>query len=246
MFNSDQAAVLGTPIYVSAAGTSTTPATLTATLVTSFNTWVNVRAQYFPNSYYVASGSSSVTVEEGPKPDFSISVSPSSSTVSPGGSTTYTVTTTRVGGFTGDVGLACTGAPAKTTCTELPTATDLYSNNSATSTVTVTTTAPSLLPPGPQDGPPPPGGFAFHEWWMALLLMTILGTLALASRRQRVPLLAGTILLAALAMSCGGGGGGGGSTTTTVPGTPAGTYTITVTGTSGNLSHKATMTMIVQ
>jgi hypothetical protein len=88
------------------------------------------------------------------------------------------------------------------------------------------------------------GRFAAHEWWIALLWLLMLGTLALAfsQRRRRLPLLAGDVLLAAIAMSCGGGGsiGGGGGTTKT-PGTPTGTYTLTVTGVSGTLSHKVNL-----
>jgi hypothetical protein len=59
----------------------------------------------------------------------------------------------------------------------------------------------------------------------------------------------GLFLLALLLTSCGGGGsnGGGGGSGGQQQGTAAGTYTITVTGTSGSLSHAApsTVTLVV-
>lgn len=42
-----------------------------------------------------------------------------------------------------------------------------------------------------------------------------------------------------------GCGGGGGTTTTTIPGTTAGTYTVTVTGTSGNITMTTPVTLTV-
>ena len=61
-----------------------------------------------------------------------------------------------------------------------------------------------------------------------------------------------SILLIALLLtipSCGGGssgGGGGGSGGPTDPGTRVGTYTVTVTATSGSLTHTATFQLVVQ
>jgi hypothetical protein len=49
------------------------------------------------------------------KPDFTIAASPSSQTVSPGGKTTYTVSVSRLNGFTGSVSLAVSGLPSGAT-----------------------------------------------------------------------------------------------------------------------------------
>jgi len=52
------------------------------------------------------------------------------------------------------------------------------------------------------------------------------------------------VLLTAALVACGGG-----SSTTTVPtnpGTPTGSYTVTVTGTSGSLSHGLNVSVTVQ
>ena len=177
-------------------------------------------------------------------PDFALAVASgtsSTASVSPGSAADYSLSVTPEGGFNQAVALSCSGAPARATCTVTPSSVTLNGTSAQNVKVTVTTTAASLVPPGPIGGPPGSGGFATHDWWIALLLMALL---ALAfERRRRVPLLAGAVLLAAIAVGCGGGGG---SVSTSSPGTPSGTYTLTVTGTSGNLTHQTTLTMTVQ
>lgn len=67
-------------------------------------------------------------------------------------------------------------------------------------------------------------------------------------RRQRVVavLFCITLLALGLCIACGGGTGSGGTGTGGQPGTPAGTYQITVSGASGALVHTTQITLIVQ
>jgi Zn-dependent metalloprotease len=73
-------------------------------------------------------------------PDFALSASPGSRTVLQGASTTYTVTETPSGGFTGAVTLAATGLPTG--------ATAAFSPNPTTGTSTLTVTTATTTPVG--------------------------------------------------------------------------------------------------
>ena len=81
-----------------------------------------------------------------PAADYSISVVPGSRTVVPGGGTTYTVTATPVGGFTGTISLSASGFSNDSTATFNPTTIVINDLSAKSSTLTVTTTA--ATPPG--------------------------------------------------------------------------------------------------
>jgi hypothetical protein len=55
--------------------------------------------------------STSVALTVAPRPDFAVTVSPASQSVRRGGSVTYSVTVTPLGGFTGSVTLTMSSAP---------------------------------------------------------------------------------------------------------------------------------------
>ncbi len=74
-----------------------------------------------------------------PPPDFTISASPPSQTVTRGGQTTYLLTITRTGGFTGAVTLSASGLPSRTTVVFNPNNT---TGNSSTMSVSTRSRTP--------------------------------------------------------------------------------------------------------
>jgi serine protease AprX len=78
-----------------------------------------------------------LTVQAGSPPDFSLSVTPSSQTVAPGGAVSYLVTITPSGGFAGVVSLSASGLPSGAFFTFNP------SPASTSSTMTIQTVASS-------------------------------------------------------------------------------------------------------
>jgi len=78
-----------------------------------------------------------------PKPDFSLTASPSSQTVVQGGSTSYTVTATPLNNFSGTVNLTVSGCPSNTTCTLNPMSLTLPPTGTSTLTVQTTNSTPT-------------------------------------------------------------------------------------------------------
>jgi hypothetical protein len=180
--------------------------------------------------------------------DFTIGVfTPATQTINAGQSTSYNFSVQPVGAsFPNAVNLSCSGAPVISVCSFTPNPVTPGSGAaSVVMKITTTSSSASLSPPWR-------GGAAlFYTLCLALPGLALLGT---AGRRRRhtrltVPVsVLALFLLALLLPSCGGGSnGGGGGGGGQQQGTQPGTYTITVTGTSGTLSHPApsTVTLIV-
>jgi hypothetical protein len=194
-----------------------------------------------------APGSPQTVALSGTGQDFALSTSgPASATVSPGQTATYTVVVTPSGGFNQTVDLTCSGAPAQSMCTVSSSVT-LDGVNPSTVTVSVVTNARAIGMTQRVHIPPISGAFGL---WLGLC--GILGFCMLAVPRRggggrRLQRVRGLVLICVLATglampACGGGGGSSGG------GTQAGTYTLTVTGTSSatKLTHKTSLTLVVQ
>jgi hypothetical protein len=120
-------------------------------------------------------------------------------------------------------------------------------NNPATASVSVTTTARSLVLPSSRAPPPFPGlELRLALPWLFLLLTLALLALSLQwhpDLRRRVWTGLGTIVVfAMLLVGCGGGS----SNSPLQRGTQAGSCSITITATSGSLSHSMTLHLTVQ
>jgi hypothetical protein len=200
-------------------------------------------------------------------PDYSVTASPASQSVTQGNSTTYTATVTPTGGFTGSVDLTVSGLPAGATGTFVPT--PLTSGNS-TLTVTTSSTTPTGSFPLTITGT---SGTTTHTASVTLVVTApVVGDFSVTASPASQTVTAGNgTSYTANATGSGGftgtvnftAGGlptgasasfnpasvsGSGSSTmsvTTTTSTPAGTYTVTITGTSGSLVHSTTVTLVV-
>lgn len=187
-----------------------------------------------------------VTLNVGP--DFDFNSATATQTVTAGSTATYTLNFNPdpVGSnFANAVTYTCsaTGFPNLSNCTFSPTSIAAGAGPTPV-TLSIQTTAPiaSLNPPA---GPWKPSGPLF-AFWLSLPAMGIVAMGAGSRTKKRwLAILGGGLLvlmmLGALS-ACGGGGGGHQSQ----PGTTLGTYTVTVSATSGTLTHTRTVMLTVQ
>ena len=168
-------------------------------------------------------------------PDYSVSASSSSVTVSAGQSGTSTITVSATHGFSGTIDLSChmSSSTAAMSCSLSPTSITLGgSTTSATAALTVSTTASSArrvhlgaLP-----------GVWFAGFGAATLGFVIVGFPGLRSRRSAT---LGLLLLMIVGLvGCGSGNPNNE--------TPAGVYTVTVTGSNGSTTRTTIVTVTVQ
>jgi uncharacterized protein (TIGR03118 family) len=163
-------------------------------------------------------------------PNFSLNLSAQSVTVAPGASANLMISASAVGGFNGQISLSCSAA-AGLTCAFNP---STISPGSSASSSTLTVSAASAAPTGGYGG-------------TAALLpgLGLFGTL-LTTRKRRpltrksilgMSVLGLLLLVSIFALGCGSASKGQ---------TPASQVTLTVTGTSGALSHTTPLTISIK
>ncbi len=167
-------------------------------------------------------------------PDFSLSLSAQSTTVPAGGSSNLTISAAAVGGFNGQISLTCAAASGLT-CAFSP-STISPGSSAASSNLTVSAAAVA-----------PTGGYGAAALLPSLGLFGTLGTLL--TRRKRKALtrksivgisVMGLVLLVSL-FTLGCGGSNNAKQTATSP-----QAMLTVTGTSGSISHSTAIAITVR
>ena len=213
-------------------------------------------AQWTTQNFAVSTGPVSV-------PDFSMSVTPASQTVGVGSATSYTVSIAPTGGFSGPVALSVDGLPAGATGTFTPNP----ATGSSTLAVTTATTTPTGTYPLTVRGV---NGTLSHSAPATLVVNPAPDFSLSAAPSSRsigggvssttysitvtpingfnspVSLSASGPLIGALGTFSPNPATTSSTLTVSImSNTPAGTYTLTLTGTSGGLSHSTSVTLIV-
>ncbi len=202
----------------------------------------NIHAAYAGDSNFSSSSSPDVNVTVIVS-DFAVSASDFAGPIKAGQSATTTITVTPANGFNAAVTFSCSaGMPSKSACTFNP-ATVTPTSSGATSTLTIsTTTSSASLHSNLRQKTAP-----LYVLLLPLSLVMMCGFGSSRSKQRLGVLLSGLLVLGLIFMlACGGGS----STTQPVqpvtPGTPAGTYNITVTAVSGSGTSAITKTTTVK
>ena len=218
-----------------------------ATLQTSFAAAGSdpITAIYQGDANNLGSTSSAVTVVIA-APDFTVSASPTSGSVAAGQSVTFAFTVTPTAGYTGTVKFSCGTLPSMATCSFSPASVTPSGGTAVSSTPTVATAAASaMLHPERPFGPPGP--------WIPAGGLAIAGVMGLAFApgkmkrwNRQLRLLSWGFLLASLSLAVVGCGGG--NSMPSNPGTPAGTYSISVSASdsAGGPQHAVSISLTVQ
>jgi uncharacterized protein (TIGR03118 family) len=182
--------------------------------------------------------------------DFSISASPSSMTISAGQTATFTVTVGSLSGFNSAANLTCSGQPINSTCSFSPASVTPASGGMATSMMTVSTSSNPYMHAGLINGNQTGGRYAMMLAVPALVLLATFLAGSIGRSRTAgnkwVPSLAGSLVFLIATACLFAASGCGYNANNAGNGTQRGMATVMVTGTSGSLTHSASVSLTVQ
>jgi Beta-propeller repeat len=182
-------------------------------------------------------------------PAFSISPETVSKSINAGQSATFQITVTPDMGFSEDVNLGCSVTPVVTltpTCSFSPNVIST-SAGPGQSTLTIQTTGTATgrvisWPAAPMTGTPAGTNLMILGLFLGLLIML---WSVISRKRYPLSLIAAMLLVVFMWASCGSGGGNNNVAPPPPARTPAGNYSVTVTGASGSLSNTAGLTVTI-
>ena len=229
----------GNPVVFTLDASSTGAGTISGSTltVTGAGTFV-IDANQAGNSSYAAAPQVQQTIViqgvQSVPPDFSITPSPVSQSVTAGGNAVFTITAaSTIGSFTTPIQLSVSGLPTGATAAFSPASITLGGELPNASTLTVTTATQTA------SNKPSPGVWPIGAPALALLVLIPMRRWRRVWRGKLLIFLAAFLTLAA-SLSLTACGGGFGFPTTSH------SYTLTITGSGGTATHTATVQLTVQ
>jgi hypothetical protein len=209
--------------------------------IVSFDAGNHSIAAAYSGDLSFSASSSTAPVTFTIQPGFALVSGPTNVSISaPGTSGTSTVGIIASTGFTTAITVSCSGLPVEATCSSAS-ITGQGPTTVASATLSVTTAAAHTT---------------MLRWnerrYFAALLgggLPLVGIFLMAApKRRRTTVLLGMMLLGLVAVipSCGGGGGGSPVAHQQDPGTPAGSYIVTVTATAGSLKQQGSFALVIK
>jgi hypothetical protein len=227
-------------------GTGTLSSGVAAISLSSLPAGTSTLTAAFVGDAFFAASTSPALNETVVAPNYSVTISPSSGTIAPGGAIQPSITVSPAGGFDQQISFGCSGLPAYSTCNFSPaTVTPDGTNTAKSTTLTISTNvANSVL----QNVKIPHG--SGHGGLVGDLLLVLGGLLIVGKGARRLSwkangglagVLSSLVVATALLVGCAGS-----PESASTANTPAGNYTVTVAAISGSNRQTATLTLTVQ